>query len=236
MRLRSYISKCWPRSWGYLPHKLWDLHLGRRLINRGIRIKMRRQGYHLLGGKQQANRNGVFDIYHHPGRKEIIKIPRRDDYYSYYFWDSLRDASQYEKYRKILLNACQQAHIGEHVVAVNEVFRSGGYISPYIDGFLLADLGYSLDSALVPVQDVLDALDDLECSLTVCVGVGMPLSGDWELHNLLFDPGERRIINVDVEGFYSFAPGRRENQLNRICQNIEDVRRLLLKLSGTQER
>ena len=226
MRIVNRISKYWPRSWGYLPHKLWDLHLLRRLSNSINRVSMRLKGYRLIGGGRGNNRNGVFDIFLDSARKSVVKLPRRDDYYSYCFWASLRKPQNFEKYKHLLRQMSEVEHLGPHIVPVHQVFRSGGYISPFVDGYVLADLpDLSTGAHDIPVHEIEIAIIELGSALKAYVAAGGCLCGDWELHNLLYDRDSRRVMNVDAEGFYTFAPGRRENQLSWILSNLENVQK-----------
>lgn len=163
--------------------------------------------------------------------REIIKIPRGDNQFSHGLLQALSDHEEFEKYKRIIEDVQLDPSIGKHCAKSFRIRRDGGYVSEYIAGYNLAHLRNVLfdenafDAALRP--GLADAINALVVDLNEYRRINGRLTGDWALHNLIFSTDRSIIINVDLEGFYTYVDEGQENNFDVVRDNLDDIARYL---------
>lgn len=154
-------------------------------------------------------KNGVFYIcmFRDKGSTSVLKIPRIDNVYSYSLWEKLCSLQAFNEYSSLLLSLSTDPIWNGHVPIAEQVRRDGGYVSSYVVGFnmtLVKEILLNRNNLPNDLcsSDLILAIDDLLANLREYVIRNGRLIGDWGLHNLIYEKTSRKIINVDLEGFY----------------------------------
>lgn len=103
-----------------------------------------------------------------------------------------------------LVNGYNKDYIGKHIVIGKNFRGRGDYTSPYIHGELLADINI-LDLPINSKIQFLYSLHDLLISIYKYKEKFNSITGDWALHNLIWDSKSGHIVNIDLEGFYTYS-------------------------------
>ena len=111
--------------------------------------------------------------------------------------------------------------MGKYIIEGFDVERNGSYKCDYIDGFRLDrvpdNLNKDTKSKLINLLN--QFLEDVKNNQKY-------MSGDWALHNLIFD---KNLKNVDLEGFYSYETLPNWGNIKKINQWITNLIKLLQK-------
>lgn len=179
-----------------------------------------------------AIRHGVYQVFLKPDGDElsVVKIPRKDTYFSQKFVRRIQHKEGYADFCRTITSLCDLEYISRHLGEVKEIRPDGGYISPLINGYNLAQM-LSGSVLLYPVnrkqfeRSAEELLENLERFLN---RFGY-IHGDWALHNLIYDDSLHRILNVDLEGFFMYRSGEVETRLDRIQDELLKVKQRILQ-------
>lgn len=174
-------------------------------------------------------KNGVYKIFlSNENPVKVIKIPKKDNIFSLRFTNRIRNQKDFNLFREKLQELSKLDFINRHIVDVHEVFRNGGYSSSYINGLNLAVLMNHECEKPCDVVDIVYAIDELLESIRKHVELHGKFCGDWMPQNLIYDIDNKRIINVDLEGFFLYTDEQREAQFDVIHRELENIRKILL--------
>ena len=143
-------------------------------------------------------------------------------------------------FQRIITESWKLPVIGKHIVRGQVLSRLGGYRSPFIAGFTLASIPYQ-QTGIRNLLVLLHSLTELRYNIQR-YRRDHTLTGDWASHNLVFNGS--RIINVDLEGFYTYSQlglslswEIQENKPHFVLGNLRRIQRMvincLLKLPDT---
>ena len=143
---------------------------------------------------------GLFKIFYNK-RKNIIykKIECIDNTYeiniSQRLVRILKNKNQFEIYKNIIENTYKKDYIGNYTIKGFDVEHDGSYKCEYINGFRLDKIPNNLTNDIknILIKKLYNLLNDVNSKHIT--------SGDWALHNIVFN-GE--LKNIDLEGFYSY--------------------------------
>lgn len=181
----------------------------RKIINLIYFFVLRKlRGYSKLHLKKKIT-NGIFEVFLNKDRRFVVKINRRDTKSSLRLYKRLRDGIEYENYKKTLIKSVDLEFINHHTPDVIEVYQDGGYKSSFIKGVNIQILKQELienknNLSNTELANILCAIEDLHKDISSFYKKNNFLPGDWMLHNLVYDELNKKIVNVDLEGFYNF--------------------------------
>lgn len=162
----------------------------------------------------------------------ILKIPSLHTRYSWQFYRKLRNAAAFAEYRNALLSKASDPIWARHFPTVTEVTRDGGYRSSYVEGYNLLEIRHAagqdrhLPREVRPAEVVL-AIDELLEDLKIFAAQKGPLCGDWVLQNLIYDCRARNILNVDLEGLYTYHDPDFEANIENIERVFDHLKSIL---------
>lgn len=157
--------------------------------------------------------NGVFHVLvrNVDGRRTIVKIPRLDSSAaSRKLFRLVKSHDGSERYKRHLTGLAENVTLSAHLPKIVSIGRFGGYESAFVEGTNLADLvrhiyrRMELPAGIDP-EGIEAALDRLLFDLDAYQKAGGAPCGDWALHNLVFDGASGEILNVDLEGFFTYG-------------------------------
>ena len=140
--------------------------------------------------------------------------------------DKLKSVEESTIFMDIIKNSHELEIIGPYINKCTEVNRDGSYTSPFITGINLMDI-LPADHPLCAIslfksqyiqitefvaKKILKKLFELEMTLHK-YNKREDLVGDWFLHNLIYNIESDNIINVDLEGFYTYRNKNHESDL-----------------------
>lgn len=167
--------------------------------------------------------NGVFYICFIGNDEEItlLKIPHLNTKKSNELWNKLRTPQAFNNYLNILMSLSTNSIWGKHFPFVLKVRRDGGYWSSYVEGYnliILRDLIRERKALPkdIKLSELKRAIDELLLSLKNFQLQNDKVIGDWALHNLIYEKKSKRIINVDLEGFYLYNSSQLEANIHYI--------------------
>ena len=105
-------------------------------------------------------------------------------------------------------NLCKDNILGDHIVGGISLDNRGSYKSPKLEGPLLSFIfkkwetttQFSIRIALIY------ALDKLLHNLRKYINHKGYLIGDWASHNIIWESNSHELVNIDLEGFYTYSP------------------------------
>jgi PST family polysaccharide transporter len=154
----------------------------------------------------------------------VVKLPHAANEFSTNLIRTLKSATQYHRYREILKNVRLDPFLGTHCLDVSVFRPDGSYRSEYVEGINLGQLRAELfSSKKLPgrVQDdLIQAILHLLGDLTRYYESTGTLFGDWPLHNLVYSPARKVIVNVDAEGFFTYSNGSCEARFPFVRSNL----------------
>lgn len=158
---------------------------------------------------------GIFNITYN--NNIVIKELNKTNIYSNKISNSLKNPKEFIKYKNAVINSNKLHLIGKNIGQAINVEDNGNYSMYFVKGYNLMDLlsknhrlckkaGWiskelKLEKNLC--KKILSCLIHLEINLNKFVKINK-LSGDWFLHNLIYNKEKHEIFNVDLEGFYTY--------------------------------
>lgn len=196
-----------PFRWSYYKkHKMYeDLVLGDKIRHGVYKVFIKRDG------------EAVY----------VVKIPRKDTCFSRHFVHCIRKEEDYIDFYNTLKGLTALKYLGKHIPGVVEIYRDGGYVSPFINGYNLAEVlegAANIERGLH--LKLKQSADELIFNLEKFLSEFGYIHGDWDLQNLVYDETENRIMIVDLEGFFIYRNGEIETQLERIKNNFHNIKTL----------
>jgi len=214
--------------WRYV-RNLYHFHPRERFVNRWkVGYKTRTGSWRLMS----IDAGVLHRVFHVCVRQsaaglKVVKLPRGDNQYSARFIKALRPAEAFGRYKGILTGLKDDAWLHDHCVAVSQIRRDGGYDCESVDGFNLAVIREQILISEILTRSQRDelvrAIRQLLQDLNGYHGEHHKLTGDWRLHNLVFSPERRAIINVDAEGFFTYSGTSEEAHLPSVKANLRDL-------------
>ncbi|MRH42708.1 hypothetical protein GH741_08410 [Aquibacillus halophilus] len=191
---------------------------------------MKVKGYRLLTFDKKIT-NGIFKVFVDKKSNLVIKVNRRDSSSSSKFYKKIKGTKEFDIYKKTLMSAVNKEFLKPHICSVTEVFRDGGYKSPFVQGKNIQVMLIEFQEGHLMIskeesEKLLTAIDNLYLNLKQYYQAHENLPGDWMLHNLVYDNVSNKIINVDIEGFYTFK-GFLPDRINK--QYLNNLKYLIKK-------
>ena len=186
-------------------------------------------------------KQSIFHVYQDESGSEklVIKLPKGGNPHGAKFIRELRQQEALERYFQALKHASSNSLLRAHSPELIQISSRGGYVSEYIDGFNLAHLRDTLFAeSSMPIEyrkSLCASLTSLLQHLRDYQKQYQHLTGDWALHNLLYSPSKKAIINVDLEGYYSYSKPSVENNLTWIEGNLTDMVTYLVLLESCRK-
>lgn len=162
-------------------------------------------------------------------KRKLLKIISAKHHYGEHLRAELKNKETFGSYEHRLLHLKNLPLISEHIVQVHKVYRSGSYLCDYHDGYNIADVEARNNNNALK-KEILVALNNLIAELEQYEKItGETLIGDWNLQNLLYLPKQKKILNVDLEGFFTYSSDYKaheykyyENHISWIKKRIKD--------------
>lgn len=118
--------------------------------------------------------------------------------------DIFRDNSNRDFFLRIMNGIGLPVPLRPHIVNGFELEDDGSYKSPFLHGYRL-DLIDSYELSDEEFKTIIAESERLLDNLHLA-SANDELTGDWALHNLIFSLSSKRIMNVDLEGFFTYNP------------------------------
>lgn len=136
---------------------------------------------------------GLFDIYINKENTIIYKKNK-----SKKLLKKISEEDEFLKYKDFIQNSYKKNSLKKYIIEGFDVERDGSYKCKFIDGFRLDKNPDNLDSLQKEklnnlLKRFLEDLNNLD-----------KVSGDWALHNIIYDSNNNKLYNIDLEGFFSF--------------------------------
>ena len=183
------------------------------------------RGYSIL--KDVADKgNYNFFIFVSLNKQKVLKIPKPDVGISV----KIKDPSNFKKYHSTLSNLNNLPFLDKHICKLIKIYKSGSYTCEYIQGYNLFLLLKIIESNKSKIDSrlklkITGSINELIISLKKYKKEYGYITGDWSLHDLVYSTKENRIINVDLEGFYTYNrkdiyPSSAYTQLTELKQKL----------------
>lgn len=155
----------------------------------------------------------------------VVKIPRADNQYGSIFLKRIRDSTERQRYERVIRSLQNHPTFGSHCPKLIDIRDDGGYTSEFVEGHNLADLQNQMFLVLEPEQrtHLRRALERLAANLEKHLSTDSDVGGDWSLHNLIYSPTRDELINVDLEGFYTFSMKTHRAEIASSLGTIKEV-------------
>ena len=221
---------------------LWKaLLFEQRLPLRYIRLLTRYRSYYLIKIKRykklnlnKNHINGIFDIFTKKNNGKIIVLKKikikGDSFYADRFIERIKDYKEYKNYYNTLMSLNKLPLLNKHTCKVKSIKRNGSYISPFIEGYNLKILSDRIKENKVILEKkenlkILYAMKEMIDSLENYQKKFGKVPGDWLLHNLIYSIKKEKIINIDLEGFYTY----RGNKIKFDGKKFKELKKELIK-------
>lgn len=155
---------------------------------------------------------GRFDIYINEKSNIIYKKNRCEN-----LLNEILNEKKFLRYKDIIENSYKVNSLKKYIIEGFDIERDGSYKCKFIDGFRLDKIPDNLDSnqkirLICILNQFLEDLNKLN-----------NLSGDWGLHNIIYDYNNNKLYNIDLEGFFSFQKLPNWGNLNNINKWIRKL-------------
>ena len=146
----------------------------------------------------------------------------------------IRSRNGLQDYYSTLESLSDIPYINNNIAGFLKVYKHGGYESAYVEGVNLKALREKLlygdeDIAENLANKIITQLRYLIANLEAHHDELGHIPGDWILHNLIYDEDNDRVVNVDLEGFYTYKKNNFENNLNYLRNELNEIIDLLDK-------
>ena len=133
-------------------------------------------------------------------------------------------------FKAIIENSYKYDIIGPHIVKGYIIGNKFNYKSPLIKGPRLDNLPQLFKLSYIHQIFVLYAIGELLTSLTEFKIANRYISGDWMPHNIIWNVSTYKLVNVDLEGFYTYSPNGLDLSWEGNECNILHIKRRLSKI------
>lgn len=167
-------------------------------------------------------------------RRDVFKVLSLRRLFGIHLFKCLVDNDEFNTYKRILESLESLEFLGKHISKLRKVYRTGSYSGSYHAGYnlymlnikeiypnkdLLTDQRIIADIK-VAVVELIGALEKYQCKYQT-------ITGDWNLQNLIYDIELKRIVNVDLEGFYSYRKGAKFSMFLDIYDGFYSIKEKL---------
>jgi len=197
-----------------------------RAIN-PVRYSFYKVKYNATSLKLDRNlKNGIFKILISENKPQVvIKVPKLDNVFSIQFVLSIKKDDAFERYRSVLLNEHNDISMDKHSVKPVKIYRNGGYLSEFVKGLNLGQIDRDPAEFKHVSEEIIAAINEFIILLTEYYASDkFTLYGDWMLQNLIYNLEGKKIINVDLEGFYAYQGECLENNVVSLISNLEELK------------
>jgi hypothetical protein len=147
-----------------------------------------------------------------------------------------------ERFCHIIQSASKQKKLGKHIVEGFLLPGIGNYGSPWIPGLTLQEIKdissiqewRALDPTGSRRRGLLRAIHQLQMSIKQAHRENGFIRGDWALHNIVYQEDKGRVVNVDLEGFFTYSPdgpsldwNPKEHHVPTILKTLRNLRQQL---------
>ena len=141
-----------------------------------------------------------------------LRIPRLGGRYECALRELLKNEANFQAYRTIITEMCDDPVLGCHFPRVFEVRKDGGYSVTLVRGYGLETLRNLLrDNRPLPSGvvegELAGAVEQLWTNVNSYRADRGHLIGRWDLSSLIFGAEDKRIYNVDVDSCYVYGKG-----------------------------
>jgi len=167
---------------------------------------------------------------------KVYKYLKRDNEVGDKLYNRLKKSKHVSSFKYLIEKLYLNVIIGKHIVSGICLGVRGDYVSPLIHGITLAENGKIdiLDST--HLVELIISIGLLTKSLTQYYKIKGYIIGDWTLHNIIFSIKTGTLINIDLEGFYTYSPyglelswNSGENNYSVIKQRLGSLQKRLIK-------
>ena len=235
--IRRYFKKqnqignyIWLREMYYFLLNLWEYYPFRRFLNfLHFFFLVNIKGQPPLKIDKKIS-NGVFYVCLAKSGNQIwvVKIPHLNKPCSVNLYKKIKNKRNFIEYSSTIKSLSADPILGKHFPPVREVKRNGGYSSLYIEGYnlllLLDDLRFGRNLPQdIESSDLIKAINELLNSLSKFGQQNGCIYGDWTLDNLLYDRLNKKIKNVDLEGYYMYRQDQPSADMRYIKAILESL-------------
>lgn len=155
---------------------------------------------------------GLFDIYINEKNNIIYKKNKNKN-----LLKKVSDEITFLKYKDIIQNSYKKNSLKNYIIEGFDVERDGSYKCKFIEGIRLDKIPDNLNTNQKNklISLLKEFLNDLNKSQN--------LSGDWGLHNIIYDINDNRLYNIDLEGFFSYQKLPGWGSLNKVNKWINEI-------------
>lgn len=173
---------------------------------------------------------GVYKIIYK--KKNVYKYLQYDNEVGIKLIKRLKNKQELLFFNEIIKNIHNEPFIGKFIVKGQPIGKPGDYTSPIIDGILLSKIFHNQTylNFSTTIQ-LIYAIDLLLSNLQFYFNKYNFLIGDWVLHNLIWNISTNYIINIDLEGFYTYSNRgldlswqSNENNINKVKQSLNNLK------------
>jgi len=184
---------------------------------------------------------GVYQIKSHGNY--IYKYLKRDNEVGEKLLKRLKNPKQLDIFKYLIENLYRNSLFGKHVVKGHCLTNRGDYMSPLIIGPCLADNQRLASLPNNTLVEILVAIGILTKSLTSYYFKKGYIIGDWTLHNIIFNLKTGQLLNIDLEGFYTYSPvgldlswNSGENKYSTIKKKLTRLQKRLITIIYQKSR
>lgn len=118
----------------------------------------------------------------------------------------LRKRKHLQTFNKCITHSCKHPIIGKHAVPGRLTKGRGNYCSPLVQGPTLGNKQRIQQLDHHNCVALIVACEELIHSLRQFKDQNGYLIGDWTPHNLVWNQDNGNLVNIDLEGFYTYSP------------------------------
>ena len=116
-----------------------------------------------------------------------------------------KNKQHYAKFINIIQTSYKYNIIGQYIVK-GFIINNANYKSPLVRGPTLNNLNLIYQLSTIEKILIIYTIGELISCLIKFKNTYKYLSGDWMPHNIVWDVDNHTLINVDLEGFYTYSP------------------------------
>ena len=164
----------------------------------------------------------------------------------------LKRPGKLKRFRHVIEHSSQKQNLGKHIVSGRNLTYPGDYSSPIILGMTLSQLSKvsnitwnAMDPSQIKRHQLITAIGQLQTAIRKTIqnpdlSKKKFITGDWALHNLVYDEKNNNIVNVDLEGFYTYSrdgpPLSWNPKENHVPSILKNLRHLIWDIEQTLSR
>ena len=145
------------------------------------------------------------------GRKVVLKILAHKYPEGRQLRKELKDPERFGEYRDIFTSLDRFPYLSEHICELIRLDRSGDYVCEHVAGPNLLTVQREIEAGTSPLSNDRELAGKILAATRVIIARMEDYNreygcvrGDWPPGNLIYDADRDRLINIDLEGFYSY--------------------------------